>query len=268
MTKYLTNNTSFYFLFLLLTLMVSIALLIFLFDYYFVSPTCGCCAVDGTAIGQLVLSSLLPLKARRLSKLEREQFIVPADLREILIGLFLGDLHAEKRNLNTRLKFGQGVIHKEYLLHLYEMFKNYSSATPNIINRLPHRITGKIYSEICFNTYSLPCFNEFHNLFYPNRSKVVPLNIGELLTPLSLAYWLADDGSFEQINRGVKIATNCFTMDEVKLLISVLYGKFDLNCTIQHDNGFVLRISAKSLPHLQILLKDVMPPMMLYKIGL
>ena len=40
-------------------------------------------------------------------------------------------------------------------------------------------------------------------------------------------------------------------MDEDKLLISVLSGKFNLNCTIQHDNGFVLRISAKSLPHLQ-----------------
>jgi hypothetical protein len=259
MKKFLINITSFYFLFLLLT---------FLFDYFFVSLTCGCCAVDGTAIGQLVLSSLLPLKARRLSKLEREQFDVPADLREILVGLFLGDLHAEKRSINTRLKFGQGVIHKDYLYHLYEMFKQFSSATPNIINRLPHRITGKIYSEICFNTYSLPCFNEFHNLFYPNKSKVVPLNIGELLTPLSLAYWLADDGSFEQINRGVKIATNCFTLDEVKLLISVLSGKFNLNCTIQHDNGFVLRISAKSLPHLQVLLKDKMPPMMLHKIGL
>jgi hypothetical protein len=108
MKKFLTNITIFYFLFLLLTLMVSIALLIFLFDYFFVSPTCGCCAVDGTAIGQLVLFSLLPLKARRLSKLEREQFVVPADLREILVGLFLGDLHAEKRSINTRLKFGQG----------------------------------------------------------------------------------------------------------------------------------------------------------------
>ena len=150
------------------------------------------------------------------------------------------------------------------------MFKIFSSATPNIINRLPHRTTGKILKNLRFFTsnfwwvkdpyknwgivkyllsvspvpaikagywsirilYSLPCFNEFHNLFYPNGSKLVPLNIGELLTPLSLAYWLADDGSFEQINRGVKIATNCFTMDEVKLLISVLSGKFNLNCTI------------------------------------
>jgi hypothetical protein len=138
----LTNITIFYFLFLLSTLMVSIALSIFLFDYFFVSPTCGCCALDGTAIGQLVLSSLLPLKARRLGKLEREQFVVPADLREILVGLFLGDLHAEKRSKNTRLKFGQGVVHKEYLLHLYEMFQIFCSATPNKINRLPHRITS------------------------------------------------------------------------------------------------------------------------------
>lgn len=39
-----------------------------------------------------------------------------------------------------------------------------------------------------FNTYSLPCFNYYYDLFYVDKVKRVPFNIGELLTPLGLAY--------------------------------------------------------------------------------
>jgi len=48
--------------------------------------------------------------------------------------------------------------------------------------------TGKIYSQVYFNTYSLSCFNYYRDLFYVDGVKRIPLNIGELLTPVSLAY--------------------------------------------------------------------------------
>jgi len=51
--------------------------------------------------------------------------------------------------------------------------------------------------------------------------------------------------------------------------MSVLTEKFNLVCTINKNKGhYVIRISSKSLPILQGLLKDIMPPMMLHKIGL
>ena len=59
------------------------------------------------------------------------------------------------------------------------------------------------------------------------------------------------------------------SLKEVELLVKVLTDKFNLKCTINRNkNGFIIRISSKSLPILQALLKDIMPPMMLYKIGL
>ena len=51
-----------------------------------------------------------------------------------------------------------------------------------------------IHRWVKFNTYYLPCFNEFYSLFYPIDKKVIPLNIGELLTDKGLAYWAMDDG--------------------------------------------------------------------------
>src|SRR3982751_713360 len=69
----------------------------------------------------LLLSSLLPIKPRSLTKLEREAFSLPEELKQILVGLMLGDLNAQKQtiNSNVRLRFEQGLVHEQYLMHLY-----------------------------------------------------------------------------------------------------------------------------------------------------
>ena len=100
--------------------------------------------------------------------------------------------------------------------------------------------------------------------------RVVPLNIGELLTPLSLAYWIADDGSRNKVTRYVVLCTHSFTLAEVNLLADALTSKFNLKCYVNKhtSGGFIIIIPSYSVPHLQGLLKDIMPPMMLHKIGL
>jgi hypothetical protein len=47
------------------------------------------------------------------------------ELSEVIIGLMLGDLYAEKKNLNsnTRLQFKQSNKNKDYIDHLYNLFK-------------------------------------------------------------------------------------------------------------------------------------------------
>jgi hypothetical protein len=95
---------------------------------------------------------------------------------EILIGLLLGDLHSQKRTKtgNAIFRFEQGIVHKEYIFDLYESFKSYCPSAPKISNRLPDIRTGKTYTRVLFYTMALPCFNELHNLFYPEGKKVVP----------------------------------------------------------------------------------------------
>lgn len=201
------------------------------------------------------------MKKNYLTKAERLQFTLSAELREISIGLLLGDLYSQKQNVNVRFKFSQGIVHKEYLLHLYELFKNYCPNSPKIYNGLQ--------SSIYFRTYSLPIFNELHELFYPLGTKIVPVNIYELLTPLGLCYWLCDDGSFDKANRAVILNTQGFTLEEVELLINVLTDKFGLKCTLKKERAaFAIRISSKSLPVLQSLLASKMPSVMSHKIGL
>jgi len=110
--------------------------------------------------------------------------------KQALIGLLLGDVSAEC-NKNTRLKFDQSAnIHYNYLMHLYELFKNFVNTEPKITNRKADKRTGKIYNSVIFKTLSLPCFNEYYNLYYVNGKKSVPANLNELLTPIGLAYRL------------------------------------------------------------------------------
>jgi hypothetical protein len=82
--------------------------------------------------------------------------------------------------------------------------------------------------------------------------KIVPINIGELLTPLGLAYWICDVGTFFKAHKYIRIATNSYTLQEVDLLLGVLRTKFNLNCYfVKEKTGYVITISEKSVPELQ-----------------
>jgi hypothetical protein len=117
------------------------------------------------------------LNKTTLSKLDRSKINLPLQLKEILIGLCLGDLFIQKTNVNARIFFEQGTVHEGYLKHLYEQFKDYCLTEPKTYVRAPNSQTGKIHSRISFKTRSAPCFTEFYNLFYFEGKKIVPLNI-------------------------------------------------------------------------------------------
>lgn len=125
------------------------------------------------------------------------------ELKEILIGLCLGDLHIskEKPSYNARLSFDQSSSqHSDYLLHLFDLFEPFWGTNPILTNRKPDKRTGLVYNSLRFKTLSFSVFNEFHNLFYKAVSedssqvkiiyrKVIPLNLNEYLTGRALAYW-------------------------------------------------------------------------------
>jgi hypothetical protein len=110
---------------------------------------------------------------------------IPSELKDIIIGLALGDLYIRKRNKNTCLCFKQGVVHQEYILHLYTLFQEYCKMSPRIKDAV---VNGKTHQSIYFDTLTYAAFNYYHELFYMDKKKIVPLNIQDLLTPIGLAY--------------------------------------------------------------------------------
>lgn len=110
---------------------------------------------------------------------------IPSELKEIIIGLALGDLYIRRRNTNTCLCFKQGLVNEAYILHLYTLFQEYCKMSPRIKDT---PLNGKTHQSILFDTLTYPAFNYYHELFYKDGKKFVPLNIQELLTARSLAY--------------------------------------------------------------------------------
>lgn len=206
----------------------------------------------------------------RLSNSERAEINLPQNLKDILIGLLLGDLHMQKltQNGNPNLQFEQGLVHKDYIFHLYDLFKFYCNAEPKISDRKPDYRTGKVYTRVRFHSYYLPCFNELYSLFYL-EGKNIPKNIGELLTPIGLAYWAMDDGN-KKGNNNFIFNTNSYTLDEIELLKSVLLNKFNLDCSIQKHNKdkeqYRIYIKSKSILCFKKLVNPYFHDSMLYKL--
>jgi hypothetical protein len=139
-------------------------------------------------------------------------------LKQVLVGNILGDLYMRRLSskANVIVVFRQGSVNSSYLLHLYQDFVSAPPSVSKIINKQ----TGKSRFNLSFSTLALPCFNLLYETFYLNNKKIIPKNIDEHITAVSLAYWIMDDGSFTGTD--IKLHTNAFSKEELILLIKAL----------------------------------------------
>jgi hypothetical protein len=190
--------------------------------------------------------------------------------------LLLGDGHIQKRSLtgNSRFMYSQSSLriqHLNYFNHVLELFKPYLSKdfklkTKSFINKK----NNNNYSSVNFATLSLPCFNYYKNLFYnPDKLKIVPSNIQDLLSPRGLAYWIMDDGSLK--NKGLHLNTYGFTNQDVlkfKSTLENMFGENTLKCSIhKHNKGERIYIWGESMDVIRHNISKFMHTNMLYKIN-
>jgi len=191
---------------------------------------------------------------------------------EILVGILLGDASLErgKSTYNTRLRIEQSLeSHKAYLYFLYSFFIDMTKTPPASPSRNPDKRTGKVYNSIKFQTLSFPCLNKFYELFYNNNIKIVPVNIAELLTARSLAFWIADDGGKSFYGQTI-LHTNSFTFAEIELLQAALLTNFNLRTRVEEKRPgqWIIIIPVKQETSLADIVKPFMPESMMYKLHL
>lgn len=224
---------------------------------------------------KLIFSSIV------LSKEELLKWVVPSKTWEIITGELLGDGHIKYDPLknplvNGRIEFTFSAKILHYINYLkYDALASIctvSSPTP-----WPNpKLTGKDPTQYWFSTKRLPTISNLHHLWYKvidgKYIKILPLNIGELLTPVALAHLIMGDGYFS--DGCLKICTDNFTKDEVLKLIDVLHVNFGLNATINkrtNPGGVVkwrIRISKLSMDKLITIVSPYIIPEMYYKLGL
>ena len=142
------------------------------------------------------LNNYLTLRTVKTKGYSKSSFpLINKEDYEILYGLLLGDLFISppaslrggggKNSENASLRFEQSIIHRKYLEHLFEIFKYLCTANASV--KTAERKAFNT-SSFYFTTRQLTAITELHKLFYNEGRKIVPLNIGSLLTDKSLAY--------------------------------------------------------------------------------
>jgi hypothetical protein len=136
--------------------------------------------------------------------------------------------------------------------------------------------TNNSYTTTQFATFTHPFFTDLFQLWYHNvdgkNMKIVPANLADFFTSVTLAYWLSPDGTFVQSSGTVVLCTDSFSAEEVDFLRSILLEKFNIKST-RVSNGcgkeqYRIYIAKDSLSTLQNLVDPHMPPTMRYRAGL
>jgi len=128
---------------------------------------------------------------------------LPSELKEIAIGMILSDACMYKNSNHALIKFEQGYIQEEFLIHLFSLFKAYCfMVEPGKRIDLYGERKGLIKS-FWFKTFSFYSFDEIWNLFYikSNDKAIKTIQEGLILNHLTdrgLAYWIMGDGSLNK----------------------------------------------------------------------
>lgn len=187
--------------------------------------------------------------------------------QQMILGSLLGDMSltkpSENGSINSRLAIVHSIKQEEYFMKkveiLNEFMGSYRLEFPN-----PDKRTGKVYKTWRGNSKTHKVFTDIYNVLYINGIKTITEKYLAMIdSPIALAYWFMDDGT----NSGV-LATNCFSIEEHRIVIEWLKEKWNIIATIQKqpNNQHIIHISSKSRKHFEELIFPYMIPSMYYKL--
>lgn len=199
---------------------------------------------------------------------QKKKLKLTKEQREILVGILLGDAHLETQNggRTYRVKMEQSDKHKEYLFHLYEIFKEWVLTPPQF--RIREYPSGKKSIHWWFQTVSHGAFRFYAHQFYREGKKTVPKLIHRWLKPRSLAYWFMDDGSIKwSKSKAVILNTHAFSHNEIKRLLRTLSEVYQLEVyPRKQKDGVQIVISGKTLHRFLEIVEPYLHPSMRYKL--
>jgi hypothetical protein len=144
----------------------------------------------------------------------------------------------------------------DYLNHLNDnIYSQFTDVKIHVyLNILLSKHEGKKVTQYHFSTKTHPLFTALHSLWYKWDSvenkfiKIIPVNICEMFSEVSLAYWIMDDGYFDSHGRTqtVLLCTESFTKEECIILQSVL-ERLEIKSTLKVRDKTTINIESEYL---------------------
>jgi hypothetical protein len=216
-------------------------------------------------VGSRIGISKHETKAWALKKLN---LYLTEDQIALIVGSLPGDatMRIGHDSINANFKIEHGLEQKALVFAKYEILKPWVFTQPKISYR--YYSNGEKYQKSWwFRTVRHPKLTEFQNIFYPNRKKIVPRNILNLLNESALAWWIMDDGSYNQSK--IDISTYSFSLTEIQRLLKVFKDKFNIqgNYYRDRDKGYRIYFNVLETKKLIPLIEPYVVASMRYKIG-
>lgn len=220
---------------------------------------CKALVVWGTILGSSVGYG-------RLTKQVRYMIVLPPYQYSVLVGLLLSDgwlSLSTKTSVNARFGFRQSSAQFEYVWFVFNDLSHYCERYPYSYASVRR---GIAFYHITITTRVLPCFTELYSIFYPNKVKVIPEDIYNMLTPVALAHMIMGDGSVQR--HGLTICTDSYTLPDVVRLMNVLMIRYELDCRLRMRTPTQTRIYIRqgSMSKLRTIVGPYTYPSMMFKL--
>lgn len=185
----------------------------------------------------------------------------------VLIGTILGDAYVEQYPKDARIGIMHSLKQKEFVEWKYRELGRFVKMKQMQSEYFDPRY-GKKYFWWRFQTRRFPEFKELADTFYCEKRKIVPHNIGQILThPLSLAVWYMDDGGRRKDCHGMFLNTLSYSNIEQKKLQKCLVKNFGIETRVHWiSDGYRLYIPTSYAKNFCKLISPYIIPSMIYKL--
>jgi len=219
---------------------------------------------DITKLGCRELYTLV--KEWRVLLEKNPRFLLTDEQQDLIIGSTLGDANIRQRDKNCSFRVAHSKKQEEYLILKYNLLKEFTINVPYWSRR---KINNHFVETLELSTFTHQVFNFYYGLFYKNGKKTITRELLDMLTPRSIAFWICDDGSFDNKQCYIVLCTNSFSFDEHKIIKGYFENVWNLSPTIgfRDKKYYFLRFKQRDTEKLIQIVKPFIPNCMKYKIN-
>lgn len=176
---------------------------------------------------------------------------------EILVGCLLGDAYLTKLG---KIQIEQSDKQEGYIKWKHQELASVSySGLKEVIrfDKTDNRVTKS------FRFWTRQFFRSWRDKFYREDRKIFPIELNEWITPLSIAVWYMDDGSYDH-KFNCSFSTESFDLKS-RTELSKRLKQLGIEVIIRHNGK--LRIKSRSLRKFFELIRPFIHPSMVYKLN-
>ena len=207
---------------------------------------------------------------RKRNNIERDNLLINKAIKptnrqlSIIVGSLLGDASLTKTNINPFFSCEHGIKQLEYCKWKAEELESLGAKFSIYKRKTIDERTGLYYESAICRLPANPEFLPIYNNLYIDGRKTITSEYLKDFNELSLAVMFMDDGS--RNGSSINIATNCFTEEELILLLEFFKERFNLTFHINSNHSIYLL--KRDFEHFKELVLPYMRQELLYKMSL